>query len=176
VTVSPWYKQFWPWFLIAIPASSVVGGFATLFIALRDPDALVTDDYYRVGLAVNRDLERDTRAVQLGVSAHLALDPRNRTVRVTLHSLKPLGTEGLRLALVHPTRAGHDVHVTLTGDGSGAFVGPLQIPLKGDWRVIIEPGDRAWRLEGRLPWPGQTRLALQPDSKPSGDRAAHGPE
>lgn len=38
---SPWYRQFWPWFLIALPASSVAFSFATLFIALNDPDTVL---------------------------------------------------------------------------------------------------------------------------------------
>ena len=56
---SPWYRQFWPWFLIAVPAAAVVMGITTILLALHEPDGLVSDDYYREGLAVNRDLERD---------------------------------------------------------------------------------------------------------------------
>lgn len=37
----PWYRQFWPWFLIALPASSVVFSFATLFVALRGADTVL---------------------------------------------------------------------------------------------------------------------------------------
>lgn len=37
----PWYRQFWPWFLILLPATSVVFSFATLYIALRDADEVL---------------------------------------------------------------------------------------------------------------------------------------
>jgi len=40
----PWYRQFWPWFIIAIPASAVIGGFVTLWLALTHPDHLVVED------------------------------------------------------------------------------------------------------------------------------------
>ncbi len=40
----PWYKQFWPWFIIALPASVVVASFITLWIAISNPDQLVVDD------------------------------------------------------------------------------------------------------------------------------------
>ena len=40
----PWYKQFWPWFIIALPASAVVASFITLWIAISNPDPLVVDD------------------------------------------------------------------------------------------------------------------------------------
>jgi len=40
----PWYKQFWPWFIIALPASAVVAGFITLWLAISSPDYLVVDE------------------------------------------------------------------------------------------------------------------------------------
>jgi hypothetical protein len=44
----PWYKQFWPWFIIALPASVVIASFVTLWIAISNPDHLVVDeDEYR---------------------------------------------------------------------------------------------------------------------------------
>jgi hypothetical protein len=159
----PWYRQFWPWFLISIPATSVVAGFVLLFIALHDPDGLVTDDYYKVGLAVNRDIERDVRATALGLSADIELDPARETVSIGLDSRKPVSTDRLYLSLVHPTRSGHDVQTVLARSSRGTFVGKLRIPLQGNWHVLIEPAEKTWRLEGRLLWPGQTYLALRAD-------------
>jgi hypothetical protein len=40
----PWYKQFWPWFIIALPASVVVASFFTLWLAISNPDPLVVDE------------------------------------------------------------------------------------------------------------------------------------
>jgi hypothetical protein len=41
---TPWYRQFWPWFIIAIPSMAVIGGFVTLWLALTYPETLVVDD------------------------------------------------------------------------------------------------------------------------------------
>jgi uncharacterized membrane protein YadS len=38
VDVKPWYKQFWPWFIIALPLVSVVASFVTLWLAISKPD------------------------------------------------------------------------------------------------------------------------------------------
>lgn len=47
VIIEPWYKQFWPWFIIALPASVVIASFFTLWLAISNPDHLVvTDDEY----------------------------------------------------------------------------------------------------------------------------------
>lgn len=36
-----WYRQFWPWFLLALPAAAVIGGILTFYLALRNPDRLI---------------------------------------------------------------------------------------------------------------------------------------
>ena len=40
----PWYRQFWPWFLIAIPASAVVASMTLLWLAITNPVQLVVED------------------------------------------------------------------------------------------------------------------------------------
>lgn len=53
--VQPWYRQPWPWFLIALPAIAVVGCIATMILAIRTNDAVVAD-YYQRGLDINKEL------------------------------------------------------------------------------------------------------------------------
>jgi hypothetical protein len=40
----PWYRQFWPWFIIALPASAVIASFVSLWLAVSNPDHLVVTD------------------------------------------------------------------------------------------------------------------------------------
>ena len=49
----PWYRQFWPWFLICLPGSVVVAALTTMYIAHKGADDLVVDEYYKEGLAIN---------------------------------------------------------------------------------------------------------------------------
>jgi hypothetical protein len=79
----PWYRQFWPWFIIALPATAVVAGLITLYIATVNRDTLVRDDYYKEGLALNQDLARSRRAADLGITAELAYDPGTGDVVLT---------------------------------------------------------------------------------------------
>jgi uncharacterized protein len=51
-TERPWYRQFYPWMLIALPAAAVIGGFVTLYIAITHPDALVRRDCVRDGVTI----------------------------------------------------------------------------------------------------------------------------
>lgn len=46
--VLPWYRQFWPWFIIALPTAAVIGSFISLWLAVSHPDYLVvSDDEYQ---------------------------------------------------------------------------------------------------------------------------------
>jgi hypothetical protein len=49
---APWYKQFWPWFLIVLPTTAVIASFITLYIAVKHADSPVQDDYVQHGLTV----------------------------------------------------------------------------------------------------------------------------
>ncbi len=44
----PWYRQFWPWFIIALPAASIIAGIITVYLALTRPFHLIVgDEEYR---------------------------------------------------------------------------------------------------------------------------------
>lgn len=161
----PWYKQFWPWFLIAFPATAVIAGIATLLIATADPDGLVVSDYYKAGLAINQDRERQRRAEALGLNARLAFDPETGNLRLRLtadaeSAVRDVAQVSVRL--VHPTRAHRDLQAELYRDLSGALSGPIGFPGKGYWRVVVEPAIGDWRLTGRLSLPEHTEVRLLP--------------
>lgn len=56
---TPWYRQLWPWLLIAPPVVSIIGGFAILWVAISSNDGLVTPEH---ALAINRSLTREEAA------------------------------------------------------------------------------------------------------------------
>ena len=46
----PWYREPWPWVLIAIPLATVIASGITLWLVLTHPDPLVVQDqdYQRI--------------------------------------------------------------------------------------------------------------------------------
>ena len=71
----PWYRDRWPWLLMAGPIIVVVAGFGTAWLAWSTDDGVVADDYYKRGLVINRELERAGRGEMLRLSAVLAIAP-----------------------------------------------------------------------------------------------------
>ncbi len=109
----PWYRQFWPWFLIMLPASVVVAGFSTLYIANRHADDLVADEYYKEGLAINRQLEKKERAAHRGIEARLLIDGEQIQVSLTGNERAEL----LQLRLSHPPEESGRAHSAGPGEG-----------------------------------------------------------
>jgi hypothetical protein len=68
----PWWKFGLVWLVIAGPVLVVIAGIATAWIAMRTPDPVVAEDYYRRGVEINKTL-----AAQGGKALLPALQGRN---------------------------------------------------------------------------------------------------
>ena len=146
-SAQPWYREPWPWILMAGPATVVVAGLITAYIAVTHNDALVVDNYYKEGLAINRVLERDEAARQAGYRAQVLFSVDGTRVRVYLSSPSAL-PQSLRLRMVHPTQAALDREAILGATRSGWYEGEVGIAPAARWRVELEDGARSWRLTG----------------------------
>lgn len=157
-TTVPWYRHRWPWLLIAPPAFAVVGGIATVALAVHSDDGVVAADYYKQGLAINQQLARRDRAAALGVAGTVSVRgvQGGDAIVVRLTSAEPMPPEAsLAVRLVHPGRSGVDRSAVLARhsvgeDGRSAeFVGQwndaLPVTSEVPWRLVMEARD--WRIE-----------------------------
>lgn len=162
----PWYRQTWPWLLMAGPLAVAVAGVITIWLAVKTSDGLVEDDYYKQGLGVNQRIQRDRQAAALGLAADVMLGGDTRLLRVMV-TAQPgvVMPPSLDLKITHPTRPGADQQVTLTQGGDGFYEGRLDAPISGRWRVTLEDMKDGWRLTGEwnLDAAPALRLAAAPD-------------
>ena len=158
----PWYRQFWPWFIIALPLAAVIASIATLIIAAQDPDGLVVDDYYKQGLAINETLERDRKAQALGLSGLVRVE--SGRLQLTLNGLPSNSDDkDLALRLIHPTRPHLDRDVNLTRENGNQWSAELGAIAPGRWHVQLESAAGRWRIAGRLALPDQHQALLAPN-------------
>lgn len=143
----PWYKERWPWFLMAGPAIVIVAGFVTAWLAVVSNDGLVTDDYYKQGLAVNQRMQRDHYANSLGLHADVMRSGLNIRLLVAADGAATL-PDAITLKLAHPTRAGQDQLLVMATEGQGFYSGKLTTDIAGRWLVSIEDPAGQWRLQG----------------------------
>ena len=142
----PWYRQRWPWLLMAGPGIVVVASLFTGWLALTTDDAVVADDYYKRGLAINQRLERVDRASALGMEAEvdIAADGRVRVALASLSSDEDAHPAVVVLGVAHATRGGLDRSVELVLGPEGVYVGRVEPVGTGRWLVSLET--KAWRL------------------------------
>lgn len=142
----PWYRQFWPWFLIALPGSVVIAGLTTLYIANRHADDLVVDEYYKDGLAINQQLERQDKAAALGLEAGITILDRRIQVRLADDRYG----ETIQLRLSHPLEADRDFSVILNPVAPGLYVAEAPAAPGPNWHWTLDSSDGGWRLDGSL--------------------------
>ena len=158
VAPPPWYKQFWPWFLIFFPAAAVIAGIATLVLAIKSDDGLVKDDYYKAGLAINQTLDRKQKAHDLNIETNANWDKLTQTVTLRLAGKLSEMPPRLDLHLAHATRANHDQSVKLfLSPDKKSYTGRVDSVKQGSWILILEPEDKNWRINGRVTLPKQTQ-------------------
>ncbi|MBS1189655.1 MAG: hypothetical protein H6R10_1447 [Rhodocyclaceae bacterium] len=144
----PWYKEPWPWILMAGPMVVVIAGFTTAWLAILSNDGLVMDDYYKQGLAINQQLQREQKAGDLGLQGDVMRSGEQLRVMLSAGPGQAAWPEKLTLRITHPTRAGMDQHVTLVAAGAGMFSGKLETEISGRWHVVLEDQSGQWRLVG----------------------------
>lgn len=159
----PWYKQFWPWFVISPPLAGIILGVLLVTAATHDVDGLVVGDYSREGRGMNQSIARAQFAMQLGLAANVQIE--GERVLVWLESNPIIPPQQLELRLVHPTRDQYDQKLVLTHDPARsryyAEIEELETAL---WYVYIEPLDGAWRLRGRMADFNSREIRLEPSA------------
>ena len=175
LSVEAWYRQFWPWFLIALPASVVVASFFMLYLAIKHADTLVSDNYYRDGLAINQVLFQDARARELGLSAQMTFDLSEGVLAINVSgdfSNNQNLPDVLTLQLLHPTDADADRTIRVLAGGEGRYRGKLPVIPEHRFYLRLMPGTIAeqndiklaeWRLNGELDFATVNHVLLSAD-------------
>lgn len=148
--ISVWYKNFWPWFIIALLLGAVIVSFTLLRYSIVYSDSLVVDNYYEAGKGINKSMARETYARELGLNAELRLKEKEGAAKIILEgNSRP---QYIILNLISPTQPEKDMKIILqpSFDGSyrGVFTGEVPkgkrfIELLGtengqDWRLYEE--------------------------------------
>jgi hypothetical protein len=122
------------------PAAVLVAGAITTWIAFSTQDGLVAQDYYKRGLAINKELRKEDMAQRLGISVEILRE--NEALKIKVVGDAP---PALFVHLVHATREGNDLRLRLArvGDAYEAALPPLA---PGHWRAVVENPQGTWRI------------------------------
>jgi hypothetical protein len=163
--LEPWYRQFWPWFIIALLGFSVIAGLSTVWIAMQTTDSLVLKSEDGIQIVAQRRIGAEQLASELGLTAVLAIDLDTGAVSAALRAdAFYKAPAALELEFNHPAFANRDQLVTLhralpDAEGNPVWSGHFVEVPEGRWYVTLRSGDE-WRLSGE--WQDQPRLTIRP--------------
>ncbi|MCS0587842.1 FixH family protein [Massilia norwichensis] len=158
---APWYTHRWPWLLMLGPASVLIGGAIATWLALDHPDAMVVDDYYKQGKAINQDLRRDRMATAMQLALYLRYEGGRLQGRIESFG-RPLAVP-FTVKLAHPTLPQRDLSLLIKPDAQGAFSIALPVLEQTHWQLVAEGNMRDWRLARSWDWPRQSTLEILAD-------------
>ena len=145
----PWHRHPLVWMMIAIPFSAVVMGVIMIWLAVSTNDGLVVDDYYKQGLEINRVIDRENRALELGLNADIGFDNVDKAIHVRFdHGGMTSAPSVLHLYIQHATHENSDISVTLNRGIGDKYIGYLPHALSaGAW--YFEVSEKDWKLSTR---------------------------
>ena len=169
----PWYRQFWPWFIMALPATAVVAGLYTVWIAMQTTDSLVVQSDDGMNVVTERNTAAEREASRLGLSALVDINPDTGAVVVTVLSAANAELpDSLSLGMRHPTMASRDGNVEMlrampNSRGEASWAGHFLTPPSGRHFMTLSSAD-TWRISAE--WSGQRQIRLVPAGQSDDDK------
>ncbi|ENM5880421.1 FixH family protein [Vibrio metoecus] len=149
--VKPWYKQFWPWFLIILPLTVVIWTVATVIVFANNSVSLVTEDYYKKGKGINIDLSKINIAKELEL--HATIQSEGNNVFIAFDKGQLTHYPAIQAMFAHRTLPDRDFSQLVTADAQGIYRVKLDHELQGPWFIELTPHDAQWLIQGRITFP-----------------------
>ncbi|WP_045404422.1 FixH family protein [Vibrio jasicida] len=157
--VKPWYKQFWPWFLIILPLTVVIWTIVTVVVFANNSVSLVAEDYYKKGKGINIDISKMNVARDLGLNATVSSD--DNTVVISFNKGELPHFPALTATFTHRTLPDRDFTKLLTADAKGNYRLKQEDSIQGPWFVELEPHNKEWMIQGRVEFPAQPTILMK---------------
>ena len=155
-----WYKQFWPLFIIALPASVIVACIFLIVLSFQKADDVISKDYYQRGLNINQTITQIEEAKRLNLK--LIATIKSNTIFATLEGSDVEDTI-LTLNFNETTDQQRDASISLLRQDDGSFKGTLPDSIRaGRFYADLSPLDNPqWLIKGVIFLPTES-FQLQP--------------
>ena len=153
----PWYKQLWPWVLIAIPVITALKAVHTIVVMQQHSPDLVVDDYYKAGRAINMQLAKYREAALRNLDAYVLVAGNRAVVRFAENTVL---NGAVHLDFYHPTLAQRDFALDAQRSGELLYVADLPVTPTGKWQLVVSDASKDWKLRATLELPATAEIKL----------------
>lgn len=154
----PWYKQFWPWFILSLTVGVSILTLVRVAILTNHSVHLVTEDYYKKGKGINVDISRINVAKELGLDASVRAE--GDTVVIQFNKGQLDHYPAITAMFAHRTLPDHDFSRLITSDARGTYRFKLDNELQGPWFIELTPHNEEWLIQGRVEFPTSSSVQL----------------
>jgi len=161
-----WYNEPWMLLVLGGPAIVIVAALFTFYLAWHDSDNVVSKDYYKQGINIDKDIHRDAKAGEFKMQANANVDA---TGHIQLQLEGKTLPDTITMIISSYSRSSeyeNNQKITLSQVKAGRYEGLLTLPSLTDtakiklWHVKIEGPD--WRLTADWRDPLHNALQLKP--------------
>jgi hypothetical protein len=162
-----WYQEPWNCLVLGGPLLVVCASIFTAFLAYKGADQVVAEDYYRQGLAINKDIDRDHAAAVRHIAADLRYDG---ATGIIVLKVQGSGEMPAALSLSLADASGRSENETVRrielkqgNDGAyrGALAGANGLSALGRDVVYVKIEAQDWRLTQEWREPAFTALQIR---------------
>lgn len=142
---TPWHKEPWMILVIGVPVLAICWGVVIITLAVTGKDSLVSDSYYKDGMAYTENRELRDKAKRLQIKAGMTYN--DGEIRTTISGYLDEQPTFLRIQLIHPTLETEDESVLLQQMKDGSYLGLADNNHLGKRKLWLQSPEQAWMIK-----------------------------
>jgi uncharacterized protein len=142
---TPWYKEPWMLLVAGVPIIAVCWGMVIITLAVTGKDSLVSDSYYKDGMAYTENREWRDKAKRLQVTGSMTYN--DGEIRATISGYLDEQPSFLQIQLIHPTLESKDETVLLQQMADGSYLGLANNNHLGKRKIWLQSPEQEWMIK-----------------------------
>lgn len=128
-----------PWYFVAFFMVIVTVDSSFAYLAVHTHTGLITKNYYQKGLKYNDIISTSEKQQKLGWKSEIVFNQNNQLLNFKVLDSENNLIKGAKVKayIKRMVRIGNDFSVDLQEKEKGIYSNNLNLPLKGNWNVII---------------------------------------
>lgn len=142
---TPWYKERWMILVLGVPLASLCLGIVIVSLAVSGKDSLISDSYYKDGMAYTENREFIHKAQRLQIKAEFTYN--DGEIRTSISGYLDDNPTFLTLQLIHPTLENKDESVILQQTQEGIYLGLADRDHLGKRKLWLMSPEQEWMIK-----------------------------
>lgn len=143
--ITHWYKEPWMFLVMGVPIAAILWGVVIVTLATNGKDSLVSDSYYKDGMAYTENREFRNKAKRLQLTATMTYN--DGEIRANIAGYLDENPSFLRIQIIHPTLETEDETVLLQQTDDGTYFGLADKNHLGKRKLWLQSPEQEWMIK-----------------------------